>query len=329
MNILVGDIGGTKTILAVAHMGKNHYELHNVKTYRSGNYNNLEDLIGEYINVAKLSFDHACLAVAGPVANKRANITNLPWIVSIANLQSTLNISSLNLINDLEAIASSIPFLKESDITSIYEGAPKNGNIAVIAPGTGLGEAFLTFDRDSCKAYPSEGSHATFSPINETQIELLKYIQKKYDIDHVSVERVCSGAIGLPNIYNFIKETNRATEPDWLATKFAVQNDLTPIIIDSALSQDKNCEICSLTLQLFCEILAAEAGNLALKVLATGGIYIAGGISARIIKELQKPYFIKILQQKGRFKELLRTISVNVITNRKVGLIGAMHYSEM
>ena len=323
MNTLVGDIGGTKTILAIALIENGQYRMRSEKTYRSGDYSDLENIISDYLKITDPKIDKACLALAGPVSNNRARITNLPWVVDAKNLRSLLKISSVKLINDLEAIACSIPYLKADDILILQEGlTDKQCNIAVIAPGTGLGEAYLTYDHGTYNAHPSEGAHASFSPINDLQTELLNYVQNQ-GFDHVSFERVCSGSLGVPNIYNFLRDTGKEIEPKWLSKKLADGSDPTPIIIETALNDSAECSICRSALELFCEILAVETGNLALKILSTGGIYIAGGIAGKIIKELKKPYFIHTMQQKGRFSEQLKAMPVKIIKNRNAGLIGA------
>lgn len=325
-NILVGDIGGTKTLLTIAIHNGDGFELLHEKSFQSSQYPNLEEIVSEYISDLSIVIDNACFAIAGPIKNNVAKVTNLPWEVNAELIEKTFTFKTVNIINDLEAIANAIPVLKKDDVHTIHKGKPvDNGPIAVVAPGTGLGEAYLTFDNGQYFAHPSEGSHASFSPINEMQMKLLMHLQSM-GLDHISIERVCSGAIGLPNIYNFAKAILKVNEPDWFKEKLNNSVDITPLIIKTAQTSPKECPICRLTLDLFCEILAVEAGNLALKILSTGGIYLAGGISAKIIDQLKEPAFVETLQKKGRFSELLKQMPVRVITNHKTGLIGAAQY---
>jgi glucokinase len=324
MNVLIGDLGGTKTILAVVSDETGPRTILHEKTYPSNRYVSLETIIAEYLQEISGQVDRACLAVAGPITHGRATITNLTWVVDADRLKSTFNLSSVELINDLESVAYAIPILEASDVQTIHEGSPvPGGSIAVIAPGTGLGEGFLTMDGASYHAHASEGAHVSFGPTNALQTELLTYMRERKGFDHVSYERVCSGALGFTNLYDFLKDTGRAKEPDWLREKLAGCEDPTPVIVTCAQDLTNPCDICIETLDLFRDILAAEAGNLALKVLSTGGIYLGGGISPRILDELQKPAFLEVLRNKGRFRELLAKMPVKVILNAKAGLLGA------
>ena len=322
MNILVGDLGGTKTILAIVTQEAGPNKLMYEKTFPSAGYENLEAIISEYLDGIKLQVDYACLAVAGPITNGQAAITNLSWTVNAENLCTVFSFQSVKLINDLEAVAYAVPIFEEKDLHFLQEGAPViDGNIAIVAPGTGLGEAFLTGYGTTNTAHPSEGAHVSFGPVNALQVDLLNYMREVKGFEHVSYERVCSGALGIPNLYDFFKETGRAEEPEWLKEKLAAVDDPTPVIMEEAKAG--SCKICSSAVEVFCEILASEAGNLALKVLSTSGIYFGGGISPRILWELQKPSFLKTLTNKGRFKELLSKMPVKVILNPKAGLLGA------
>ncbi|MGD8779636.1 MAG: glucokinase [Ignavibacteria bacterium] len=324
MNVLVGDLGGTKTILAMVTDETGPHILLNEMTYASVQYESLEAIMSDYLKNIGQKIDSACLAVAGPIVNGCAAITNLSWIVDAEKLQTKFGLESVKLINDLESVAYAIPILESSDLHTLQEGAPiEGGNVAIVAPGTGLGEAFLTGYGTTNRAHPSEGSHVSFGPTNETQMNLLTYMREKKGFDHVSYERVCSGALGIPNIYDFLKDTGRETEPEWLKESLAQSEDPTPIIIKAANEKKNPCKICVSTLELFRDILAAEAGNLALKVLSTGGVYLGGGIPPRILEYLKKPQFLEILKSKGRFVELLSKMPMKVILNSKAGLLGA------
>jgi glucokinase len=228
-------------------------------------------------------------------------------------------------MNDLEAKAQAIPLLKKRDLHTLNQGRPvKGGTIALIAPGTGLGEAFLTWDGSRYRTHPSEGGHVGFAPANRLEAELLQYIRDRYQFGHVSYERVCSG-LGLPTIYAFLKDRGNVEELDWLAEQLAAAEDRTPVIVNAALGKGKTCELCVTTLNIFVSILGAEAGNLALKVLATGGVYVGGGIPPRILQALDNGRFMEAFVQKGRMPGLLARIPVQVILNPRAALLGAAH----
>lgn len=325
MNILVGDLGGTKTNLAIVSNDTGPHDLKHEKTYASGQYDSLTDILRSYLQGVAVTVESACLAVAGPISNRRAAITNLTWVVDADELQSAFGFRFVRLINDLESVAYAVPILRPQDIHTLHEGSPvEGGPIAILAPGTGLGEAFMTADSLGLyRPHGSEGGHVSFAPTNALQVDLLTYMRVEKGFDHVSVERVCSGGLGFPNLYDFIRDTGRASEPAWLAEKLAAADDPTPVIIEAAKDHTQPCEIAVMTLDLFCDILAAEAGNLALKVLAWGGIYIGGGIPPRILDTLTKPGFLLTLWNKGRFEAMLTSMPVRVILNSKAALIGA------
>lgn len=321
--LIAGDIGGTKTVLAVFPTpGANKAMLE--KSYPSGQYASLEAIIAEYLGGINQTVDGACFAVAGPVVGGKARITNLPWIIDLEVLKAAFGWTHVSLMNDLEAVAFAVPTLAQADVFNLSVGKPMpGGNISVIAPGTGLGEAYLTMDHGRYVAHASEGSHASFAPVNSLQIDLLTFLHEKKGHKHVSFERVCSGGLGIPNIYAFLKESGIEEEPAWLSEELAACSDLTPVIINNALDPVKACPICSRTLEMFVDILGSEAGNHTLKVMATGGIFLGGGIPPRILSALQKPSFLEAIRSKGRFRELLTDVPVNVILNPKVGLLGA------
>jgi glucokinase len=244
--------------------------------------------------------------------------------MSETELQSALGLRAVKLLNDLESIAYAVPHMLPTDLHAINTGvAIEGGAIAVIAPGTGLGEAFLTSENGRYRAHPSEGGHASFAPNDPQQRELLRYLQER--IGHVSCERVCSG-LGIPNIYAFVRDSGIAEEPAWLAEQLAAARDHTPVIVKTALNPTRPCAICITTLRLFVSILGAEAGNLALKVLSTGGVYIGGGIPPRILPVLQQHDFMNAFLNKGRFAEMLQRMPVHIILNPKAALIGAASY---
>ncbi len=322
--LLAGDIGGTKTALAIFTLEGGPRQPQLEKTFPSADYPNLETIVQTYLAEIELAISSAAFGVAGPVVNGSVNATNLPWRMSETTLATALKLPAVYLLNDLAAIATAIPILAASDLHTLNPGEPSpTGPIAVVAPGTGLGEAFLVHDGEMYQAYPSEGGHANFAPCNALQDELLTYLRGHFH--HISWERVCSG-IGIPHIYNFFKASGRATEPQWLAETLAATKDITPIIINTALDPSKDAPICTATLETFVAILGAEAGNMALKLLATGGVYLGGGIPPRILDALHSDHFTQAFRQKGRFAEMMARIPVQVILNPKAALFGAAHH---
>ena len=319
--LLAGDIGGTKTNLAVFSSETGWRKPFAEATFASINYTDLESLVREFLAQHDFTIDRASFGVAGPVVAGHASITNLPWMMDEQQLQQSLQIPSVRLMNDLDAIAHSVPHLDSQDLYVLNKGqAIPGGALAVIAPGTGLGEAFLTWDGSRYKAHTSEGGHADFAPANSLQVELLRYLMVRFP--HVSFERLCSGK-GIPNIYDYLKDSGYAEQPQWLAEQLAATQDRSPVIVNNALDKENACELCVATLNAFVSILAAEASNLALKVLATGGVYIGGGIPPRILSYLQNNQFMQAFTHKGRLTPLLTQMPVHVILNPKVALLGA------
>lgn len=324
MTLLAGDIGGTKTSLAVFSREAGLRKPLAEATFPSADYPSLEALVSEFLAQVDLKVGQANFGVAGPVVAGRATITNLPWIMDETRLEKALDISSVRLLNDLDAIAHAVSQLEPSDLHILHEGQPAPGGaIAVIAPGTGLGEAFLTWDGSRYRSHASEGGHADFAPTNPLEVELLRYLLERFE--HVSYERVCSG-MGLPNIYAYLKDSGFAEEPDWLTRQLAEASDLTPIIAQAALDRARPCRLCIATLATFVSILGAEAGNLTLKVMATGGVYLGGGIPPRILPILEQGQFMDAFRRKGRFSDLMAQIPIHVILNPKVALLGAASY---
>jgi len=321
MILLAGDIGGTKTNLAVFTTQAGPRAPLAEATFPSADYPTLEALVREFLSQVDLPVERASFGVAGPVVGGQATITNLPWVMEETQLEEALNLSPVRLLNDLEAIANGVPFLEPVDLHTLNEVQPAAGGaMAIIAPGTGLGEAFLTWDGSRYRSQPSEGGHTDFAPTTPLEVDLLRRLLDRFD--HVSYERVCSG-LGLPNIYAFLKDSRYADEPAWLAERLAAAEDPTPVIATAALDGERPCELCVATLDTFVSILAAEAGNLALKVLATGGVYLGGGIPPRILPALEHGRFMESFQRKGRMSKLLARVPVHVILNPKVALLGA------
>ncbi len=320
--LLAGDIGGTKTTLAIFSSLEHITTPVIKKTFSSSKYDSLEAVLVEFLSDVDYTIDTACFGVAGPVIGGRAKITNLPWVIDEGELRSRLKLRSVCLLNDLLTTATFIPSLDSGkDLVTLRPGnAIPRGAIAVVAPGTGLGEAFLVWDGSRYRAHPSEGGHCDFAPHNPSEIELLRFLNGK--MDHVSYERVCSGQ-GLRQIYTFfhsfigIREVHAEIERD-----ISEADDPTPIISNEGIRKD-HCELCVKTLDMFVEILGAEAGNLALKVLATNGIYLAGGMPLHILPVLKEPQFIEAITEKGRMSSLLSNVPVHVVTNPNIALFGA------
>lgn len=322
---LAGDIGGTKTVLALFEE-QSQPPLHNPvekEIFPSDDYESLEAIVSAFLTDKEVAIQAASFGVAGPVVDGKAQITNLPWLIDTAVIQTLLNIPIVGLLNDLESIANAVPYLDpKSDLTTLNEGVTDaHGAIAVIAPGTGLGEAFLVWERDRYEAHPSEGGHASFAPNTAVQRDLLTYMTQK--LPHVSFERVCSGS-GIPNLYNFLRDSGRFSEPTWLRQELEAAEDKTPIIVTNAVK--RKADICMATLNLFIEILAGETANMALKVLATGGVYLGGGIPPRILPQIEASNFMDIFIRKGRFTDLLSRIPIHVIRNPEAALFGAAYH---
>ena len=324
--LLAGDIGGTKTVLAVFSPETGAHAPLAEATFPSGRYGRLEAIVREFLAQVTFPIDRACFGVAGPVVAGTAQVTNLPWLMSETSLKETFSWRAVRLLNDLESIAYAVPILEPDDLHTLNIGAPVlRGNIGVIAPGTGLGEAFLIWEGSRYRAHASEGGHSSFAPSSELEIGLLHYMRAQLGQGHVSYERVCSG-LGIPNIYEYLKQSGYAEEPAWLAEALAGAAVATPVIMDSALGISQTCALTAATLKTFVSILGSEAGNLALKVLSTGGIYVGGGIPPRLRATFDDPAFLEAFRSKGRFRELLTQIPVHVILNPKTAVLGAASY---
>jgi glucokinase len=320
--LIAADIGGTKTDLAIfSKEAGPHAPLAQAKVH-SADYPSLPAIVKEFLAKTKKTVDQACFAIAGPVIAGRVKTTNLPWVVEDASIARELNLDlrSVRLINDLEAIARAVPVLRPSDVKTINSGEPvPKGTIGVIAPGTGLGESFLTWDGTRYLAHSSEGGHSDFAPTDERQIHLLEYMLKKFD--HVSFEHVCSG-IGIPHIYGYLRDVERIPEQPEVAARIAAADDPSVVIIEHALSSADPSKLCAETIDTFVSILAAEASNLAVKFLATGGVYLAGGVAVHTLPALQKPAFLQAFKRKGRFAELMARIPIHVVVSQ-AALAGA------
>lgn len=320
--LLAGDVGGTKTVLAVFEEDTKDFNRNPLieAVFRSSAFASLEEMVHAFLADNDLQPNSACFGIAGPVVDGRAAATNLSWTVDARQLTEELGVRTW-LLNDLEAIANAVPYLEEEDLFVLNEGNPlPKGAIGVIAPGTGLGEAFLVWTEQGYESYPSEGGHAAFAPTTARQIELLAYWLQR--LNHVSYERFCSG-LGIPNIYRFLLDSGDYDEPDWLSGALLEAADPTPVIVGAAV--EETAEICVQTLDLFMEILGGESANLVLKVLATGGLFIGGGIPPRILPQLENGRFMEVFCNKGRFSKMMASMPVYVIRNPKVALYGAAY----
>jgi len=324
--ILAGDIGGTKTNLAIMRVvvekGVADLRVEKNERFSTGGAPSLNAIIREFLGGKPGRFACAGFGVPGPVKDGRVKGTNLAWGVDAAEVAEEFSIPHVEVINDLAANAYGISELKPSDFEVIQEGSPAPvGNRCVVSPGTGLGEAGLFWDGQRYRVWACEGGHTDFAPRTEVEIALLQYLLKSHG--HVSVERVASG-MGMPNIYNFLRDTGRGKElPE---VKELMQTGDAGRII-SEFARNGKCRMCADTLEMFVGILAAEAGNMALKSMATGGVFLGGGIPAKILPELKSVTFIHSFNSKGRLQNLMESIPVRVILNDQAALFGAARYA--
>ena len=318
--LLAGDIGGTKTNLAL-YAPEGGLEVQAQATFKSARYDSLEAVVEEFLTTTGAAVDRAVFGVAGPVVNGQSATTNLPWVIREADLQQAFGFREAKLLNDLEATAYGVPQLPATDLVQLNDAPPQSGTKVVVAPGTGLGEAVLFFQDGHHHVIPSEGGHAGFAPTNLLEIRLLRYLMGKFG--HVSFERVCSGP-GIPNIYAFLKKQRFAEELPAMKKALKAAADPAPIIVQKAMEGE--CELSIATLNTFVTILGAEAGNLALKVMAMGGVYLGGGIPPKILNKLKDGTFMASFVNKGRFAEMLAQIPVYVILNDKTALFGSACY---
>ena len=320
--LLAGDIGGTKTELAIFSEAKGPYEPLAKATFPSKEYSDLNTIVQEFLAQVGSEIHKACFGVAAPVTGDRVNVTNLPWVIDGKTLQKELGLASVSVLNDLTAVANAVPLLEPEQLHTLKEGTPvPHGPLAVIAPGTGLGEVFLTWDGERYRPHDCEGGHTDFAPGSPSQLQLLRYLWSRFD--HVNWKRVCSG-VGIPNIYDCYRNGGYAKEPTWLAERLAEVDDPTPVIVNAAL-EEKN-ELCTLTLDSFVSILGAEAGNLMLTTMATGGVYLGGGIPPRILPVLEQGSFLRAFSHKGRVSDVLKRVPIHVIMEPEVALLGAASY---
>jgi glucokinase len=315
--ILAGDVGGTNTRLGLFEINRGRFRLLSEKTYLSKNYKGLENILVNFLK-GQREIVAACFGVAGPVTEEVIIATNLPWWIDIQSLQKLLSLKKVEVINDLVANAYGISVLKKGDFEILNAGRIRKGTQALISAGTGLGEAILFWDGKQYVPSPSEGGHAEFGPRNHLETELFNYLSDRFD--HVSYERVLSGE-GLFHIYQFLKDSKRfGSEPSWLSDEMKGED---PPEVISQMARLRKSKLCWKALDLFTSIYGAAAGNLALQVMAVGGVYVGGGIAPKIIWKLKNGTFMKAFKDKGRLSRIVAQIPVKVIMNERTALLGA------
>jgi glucokinase len=319
--ILAGDIGGTKTHIAVFSFDNGHLAEQWKKTYHSKDYPSLEAVLKDFLEAKPPPVSAACFGVAGPVVDDTVKTPNLPWFIDRRKISEALGLDAVALLNDLQANGYGAGTLDTEEFKVLNVGAfDPQSSMALIAAGTGLGEAILYLSDGGYRVLASEGGHADYAPRTPIEIELLKYLAPRFD--HVSYERVISGP-GLLNIYNFLRDSGRFAEPDWLKTRLA-GGDASAVISKTALAGE--AEICVQALDMFVSAYGAEAGNLALRAKALGGVYVGGGIAPKIADKLADGIFMRSFVDKGRYAELLARVPVRIILNDEAALRGAAYY---
>lgn len=317
--ILAGDVGGTKTHLGLFRVENGAPILLRDHRYPTNEFTSLEEACTDFIGADKEPIAQACFGVPGPIIGGEANATNVHWKMREDSISRAIGGTHVRLINDLGAAAYGVIHLADAEVLVLQPGAYQlhQGNIAIIAAGTGLGESALTFENGRFYPIASEGGHVTFAPDNDEQIELYRYLRRSFG--HVSAERVLSGP-GLFNIYSFLRDERSTPEPEWLTARFK-KEDPSAVVSEVALEhRDPNCVH---ALEIFVDIYGAEAGNLALKMLSLGGVYVSGGIVSKILPAITDGRFVRAFLNKGRLDQLLSKIEVRVSLNEATGLIGA------
>lgn len=320
---LAGDVGGTKTHLALYKAKGDQVVCVKEHKFRSPDFINLEKIVKIFLDEVEETVKKACFGIAGPIKKGKCRATNLPWVVDEKNLAKELNIEKVSLINDLVANAYGLRLLSKDEFFVLNEGAVYPcGNQALISAGTGLGEAGIYYDGTDLHPFASEGGHCDFAPTNKLEDDLLKYLRKKYT--HISYERILSGP-GLYNIYRFLVDTGVQKEDPEVLHEIEIGD--SPLLI-SKKGMNEESKACMQTLELFTSIYGSEAGNVALKMLALGGVFLGGGIAPKILDVFKKGKFMKSFSAKGRFKNLLSSIPVSIILNDRTALLGSLYYAK-
>lgn len=320
--ILAGDIGGTNTRIALFNHDGGRLKIERERVYPSREHKSLDEIVSLFLGDDAATATTACFGIAGPVLNGTVNAANLAWVVDARKLARQMAIENVWLINDLEAHAYGINDLDPADLITLNPGKPREGNAALIAAGTGLGEAGMFWDGTEHHAFAGEGGHADFAPGNEVELALHGYLMKTFG--HVSWERVLSGP-GIKNIYDFLRDSKTEREPQWLKDELDRAPD--PAVLISQHGLEGRAAICARTLDVFASAYGAEAGNLALRMLAVSGVFVSGGIAGKTMAKIKGPLFMKAFVAKGRMQSLLETVPVWVIVNEHIGLLGAARYA--
>lgn len=339
--LLAGDTGGTKTNLVLMETQgtgagtklKTLYE----SRYVSAEFSDLVPMVRKFLAQAAESLgaqpapEKACFSIAGPVVDNTSSLTNLSWLLDAERLEKDLAIAHMSLINDFAAIGYGIAGLESTDLHTLQEGEPKpDAPLAVIGAGTGLGQGFLIQDGEMYRVYPTEGGHTDFAPRNEMEFQLLRYLRDKLRLSRISVERVVSG-MGIVAIYQFLRDRQAASEDadvaaavcTWEREAGLSEKSVDPAAVIAIAAVEKHDSLCKQTMEMFVELYGAEAGNLALKLLPYGGLYVAGGVAAKNLPLMSSGLFLRAMTDKGRMRSLMERIPVHVILNQKVGMLGA------
>jgi glucokinase len=328
MILLVGDVGATKTALAIVTPDSGARAPFDEVALPSADYATLEELIEDYLRRRSGPRPtHACLGAAGPVIEGCVELTNINWTIDASVIAKRLDLRSVALLNDVEATAYGTLILNDRQKRTILAGQPlSGGTVAVVAPGTGLGKAFLTWDGRRYRAHASEGGHAGFAPSNDLGCDLYRALRAEQP--NVSWEWVCSG-LGIPRLYGFLRDRGAAPESSWIRDEIACAEDPTPTIVRGAFDKKRRCELCAKTVELFASILGNAAGNLALEVLAKGGVYLAGGMPPRVLPALESEAFASAFRNKEPMASLLARIPVHVVLETRTALLGSAHFGLM
>ena len=324
--ILAGDVGGTKVHLALYNFEAGRLIPVRDHKYPAGDFPSLDDIVHDFLKdpAEKAQIVAACFGCPGPVRDGRLKLTNLPWTLDVRELQRSLGIEHIFLINDLEANGYGIPELAPESLFTLHEGDPQaEGHQGLIAAGTGLGQALLIWDGKHHRPIPSEGGHCDFAARTDREIALLQYLRKTLN-GRVSAERVVSG-LGIKNVYAYLRDVEKLDEPAWLKHRLATED---PNAVIGTCAEDGSSSICFETMKIFAAAYGAETGNIALKVLATGGMYLGGGIAPKVLKTLKNGQFIAAFLDKGRLSPLLQAIPVRIILDQTCALLGAAAYAE-